>query len=630
MLMVTVKKAFRYVFITLTLFIIQNGLRAQSDSLPAIQLENIMIEGNRLNTPFYEASRNLAVISSSEIVSLPVQSIPEILSYVPGVDIRQRGPIGVQADIGIRGGSFEQTLVLINGIKLTDPQTGHHSLNVPLNISTISQIEVLKGPGARIYGQNAFSGAVNFISRVPQSRYAGIRLYGGQNSLFGGNVELAIPTGKIRQYLSMAHDNSAGYRHNTDFKISNLFYQSELDMGQGKMEILATWVDREFGANGFYASPDFTEQYEEVTTSLISAGYSWEKNKVKIKPRIYWRRNRDNYFFIRNNPEVYENLHVTNVIAGEINGSLESSLGETGFGIEYRKEYINGDWVRGGNPTKSNLDGFQRGNAGMFIEQHIKINQLDITPGVYISHYSDFGWNAFPGLDMGFALTKRTRIYANVGKSFRIPTFYDMYYESPIEKGNPDLVPEEAFSYELGIRYMANGLTAEANLFRQEAEKLIDWVQTPATDSTYYWQAMNFSNINRSGLELSFQWDIRQTAGKQSYFQKLHISYNYIHSNLQERETVSRYTLENLQHQVIIGLNHRLAWKIFHDFKIRLNKRIDENSYWLLDSRIYWSWRNNASMFIEATNWGNTDYTEVMTPMPGRWFRAGITYKLGF
>jgi iron complex outermembrane receptor protein len=181
---------------------------AQIDSTKTVELENIIIQGNRINFSFKESSRNISVMSDVEIKNLPAQSISEILTYIPGVDIRQRGPVGVQADIGIRGGTFEQTLVLINGIKLTDPQTGHHSLNVPVNFSNLKRIEVLKGPGARIYGQNAFSGAVNFITSVPENRYAGIRLYGGQHKLFGGTFDLSLPSEKYNQYISYSHDAS--------------------------------------------------------------------------------------------------------------------------------------------------------------------------------------------------------------------------------------------------------------------------------------------------------------------------------------------------------------------------------------------------------------------------------------
>ena len=169
-------------------------------------MDIIIIQGNRINIPFRETSRNIGVMTDLEIKDLPAQSIPEILSYIPGVDVRQRGPVGVQADIGIRGGTFEQTLVLLNGLKLSDPQTGHHSLNIPLNFTNLTRVEVLKGPGARIYGQNALSGAVNFITEVPENRYAGIRLYGVQYKVFGGTLDLAHPSKSYKQNISFSHD----------------------------------------------------------------------------------------------------------------------------------------------------------------------------------------------------------------------------------------------------------------------------------------------------------------------------------------------------------------------------------------------------------------------------------------
>ena len=223
----------KYISYTIFLISISLGVYAQDDSIRTVKLENIIIQGNRIQFPFTESSRNIAIITDLEIKSLPVASVPEILSYIPGVDIRQRGPVGVQADIGIRGGTFEQTLVLINGMKFTDPQTGHHNLNIPVNLSNLKKIEVLKGPGARIYGQNAFSGAVNLITAIPEERNAGMRFYGGQHKLFGGTLDIAFPGEKYKQYISFSHDASDGYRYNTDFKINNLFYQAEAGLSGG-------------------------------------------------------------------------------------------------------------------------------------------------------------------------------------------------------------------------------------------------------------------------------------------------------------------------------------------------------------------------------------------------------------
>src|SRR5690606_4557270 len=143
---------------------------AQEDSTVIMDLEEITIQENRMKIPFNEVSRNIQVIQRREIETTPARSLQEVLSFVPGVDVRQRGVSGTQANIGIRGGSFDQTLMLLNGIKLTDPQTGHHMMNIPLPLQGISSIDVLKGPGSRIYGQNAYAGAINIITSLPYTK----------------------------------------------------------------------------------------------------------------------------------------------------------------------------------------------------------------------------------------------------------------------------------------------------------------------------------------------------------------------------------------------------------------------------------------------------------------------------
>lgn len=616
----------KYQLLTIALCFPFFNLIAQLDT--TIVMSELVINGNRISTPFPEASRNFQIVTKDEIRRKPVQSVPEILTYMPGVDIRQRGPMGVQSDIGIRGGTFEQTLILLNGIKLTDPQTGHHIMNVPIPMDQIQQIEVLKGPGARIYGQNAFAGAVNFITKAPNEKLIGIRGYGGSFGSYGGSLSLSLPVGSYRQNISLSRDASDGYRHNTDYNINNIFYQSELPTKSGKYELLFGLTDRKFGANGFYASPDFTEQYEEVRTSITSLSYVTELNNFTIKPRVYWRWNRDKYLFVRDNPDIYQNLHFTNTISAEVNSSYSSGLGTTGLGIEYRKEMINGDWVRGGNETKSNLDGFGRDNFGLFLDHRFKIgSRFDVTPGVYVNWYSDFGWNAFPGIDAGYNISNQLRIYGNVGRSYRIPTFYDMYYSSPVEEGNPDLKPEEAISYELGIRYLQRGLSFEANYFVRDASELIDWVYNPV-DSI--WRSNNFQNVRTSGLELSAGLDLTKMIDPNFPIYTISLSYNYLDQNLRQVENIqSRYILEHIRNQVIFGVEHKIVGKLKNSFKMRYIDRVEQEPYLLLDDRLFYEANDRFYIFLEATNLTDQQYTEVMTPMPGRWIRAGINLQIG-
>jgi len=617
----------RYLLFLAVIILSSNILNAQVDT--TIVMSDLIINGNRISMPFSEASRNIQIITKEQIKREPIQSVPEILTYAPGVDIRQRGPMGVQTDIGIRGGTFEQTLILLNGIKLTDPQTGHHIMTIPIPIDNIEQIEVLKGPGARIYGQNAFAGSVNFITKAPEIRKIGVRAYGGSFGSYGGNLNLSLPMGNYKQFVSLSRDASDGYRHNTDYTIGNIFYQSELPSKIGIYELIFGMSDRKFGANGFYASPDYTEQYEEVRTSITSISYKTERNNFEIKPRIYWRWNRDKYLFIRDNPGAYQNLHETNTFGAEINSSYRSKVGITGFGVEYRKEAIIGDWVRGGNESKSNLDGFGRDNIGFFGDHRFKIgSKFDITPGIYINWYSDFGYNAFPGMDFGYNLNNQVRLFGNIGKSYRIPTFYDQYYSSPIEEGNPDLKPEEAITYELGFRYLNDGISFDANYFIRDASQLIDWIYNPIES---IWRAQNFQNITINGLEMVLSLNFQELIDPSFLIYNASISYNYLDQSLDKEENIqSRYALEHIRNQVIIGLEHRIVGNLKNSFKMRYIDRIEQTSYLLIDDRLFYEFNERSNIFLEATNLTNQLYTEVMTPMPGRWIRAGISLDLSF
>lgn len=602
-----------------------NVALAQSDT--TILLQELVISENRLSIPFRESSRNISVVDRQMMRRAPVQSLPEVLSYVPGVDIRQRGPLGVQADIGIRGGTFEQTLVMVNGIKLTDPQTGHHILNVPLHFDNLERVEVLKGGGARIFGQNAFAGAVNFITVVPEQRRLSVRGYGGSFGSYGLAVSMALPSESYGQYLGLAYDASDGYRHNTDYSIANMFYQSEFQALDGDFSLIAGMSDRSFGANGFYASPAFTEQYETVRTGMLSLGYSRRSGPFLIQPRVYYRYNRDKYQFVRSDPGRYQNLHTTHVLAAELNMSYHNALGVTGMGIEWRGESIAGDWLRGGQSSKSNLDGFSRGNAGMFLEHRFRLfSALDLIPGMYTNWSTDFGFAAFPGIDLGYNLYRNVRLYANAGRSYRIPTFYDQHYQSPAESGNPDLLPEEAWAWEAGMRYLGAGAMAEVNYFQRDARQLIDWVFDP---SDSIWRARNFSSVMARGVEMSFGIDLHKIVQAQFPEIRIHGSYNFTELTLaKEEELRSRYALDNIRHQLILGVDHELFLKLHNSFRVRYISRLEQSPYWLVDNRLSWVQSELWTAYLEATNLADQSYTEVMTVMPGRWIRIGLNLTI--
>ncbi len=610
------------IYILSCLFLFVTGFEkvlAQNDSLPEMYLEDLLIEENRLKIPFTISSRSISVLEAEELETLPVQSISGALGFVPGVDVRRRGAMGVQADLSIRGGTFEQSLVLLNGIKLTDPQTGHHMLNLPLNLDNVERIVILKGPGARAFGQNAFAGAINIITRIPEDRKISIANYYGSFNSYGITASLALPDEKYGQYVSFSRDASDGYRYNTDYSINNLFYQSELKVGaRSTLQVQGGYTDREFGANGFYASPDANEQWETIQTGLLSLSYNTRFNKaVELKARAYWRRNDDEYLFVRGQPEIYQNIHQTNVLGGEVNSTIEGKLGTSGFGMEWREEVI----------ESTNLGDWQRSNFGVFAEHHFRLGKFDVTPGLYVNWYSDFGWNAFPGIDAGLLVTPKTRLFASVGRSFRIPTYTDLYYEDPANLGNENLEPENAMSYEAGFRYTDSFLYLQASYFIRNSNNLIDWIKETEESR---WEPRNFTGLQVSGLEFSVEAD-PSLLEKSSPFTHLSLSYTWIDANLDEAQNVtSRYVLENVRHQLTGRANYRFLKSFSHSVAARFLDRVTLDNYWLVDTRLTWQ-QNNVKLFAEVANVFDKDYTEVnLVPMPGRWFRAGLNIDVNF
>jgi iron complex outermembrane receptor protein len=259
---------------------------AQQDTMRL--LNEVPVYANRIQTGFNETSASVIVINAAQLQHTPAISVADALHYYAGVDMRQRGANGVQADAGIRGSTFDQVLILINGIKISDMQTGHHSMNLPIDMDNVERIEILKGPAARVFGQNAFAGAINIITKNPEETFVKLQAVGGENGLGGGRLSASLYENGVGHYLSASRDFSDGYKYNTDYVISNYFYQAGWQNAIGKFSLLTGLADRSFGANGFYASAAFQDQYESVQTSLTALSLQTNpREHIRVDHRLY-------------------------------------------------------------------------------------------------------------------------------------------------------------------------------------------------------------------------------------------------------------------------------------------------------------------------------------------------------
>ena len=600
-------------YFLVSLFISSLIVTAQENKPRIDSLQEVIISSTRIDLPFSKNSRTIQLITAEDMKKAGVTNVADALQQIAGIDIRRRGTNGPQADLYIRGGSFDQTLLLVDGIKVDDAQTGHHTMNLALPIEVIKRIEIIKGPAARIFGQNAFNGAINIITKDVPETDVSLHVQGGSYNQFNADVTAGINLDDSSHIIHYSKNTSEGYRFNTDFDNQNFVLKSTFNKKNLPIAMLISLSDRNFGANGFYASPTAINQYEETMASLIGFSTVIKKGNFTWKPRVYWRRNEDEYVFVRNNPSIYRNLHISNKIAAELNGSYTSNIGITGFGIEAAKVYL----------SSNNLGDNNRFVSTLFLEHRLELfdNKMDITPGVAVTYFSDFKFFAFPGIDIGYQVLDNLRVYGNLGYTYRVPTFTDMNYKSPTTIGNPELEPEKAFSQEIGLKWNTAGFNASVAVFNRDSNRLIDYVKMQNTDP---WQPQNIQDVTTKGFETQLDY----TFAINSFNQKLQLGYSFIEDQVKQSSyNFSQYSVNSMKHQVV-GSYYMQSLKNFtNSILYRYSERTNGDSYSVVDLGAAYTLKAfEFSLF--ANNIFNAEYTETnFVPMPKGNLLFGIRYN---
>ena len=577
-------------------------------------LDTVLIKSTRIDLPFKENARTIQVISAEFIKNSAATNVADLLQQVAGVDIRRRGTAGSQADLYIRGGGFDQTLLLIDGIKMDDAQTGHHTMNAALPIEVIERIEIIKGPAARVFGQNAFTGAINIVTKSTLANTASVNIEAGSFGQLNGSVTVGKEFENSSIIAHVGILTSDGYRHNSDYENKNYLLKGVFNKKEQPIEVIATFFDKKFGANGFYASATATEQYEETQSSLFGASTTFRTEKFKITPRVYWKRGQDEYVYIRDNPSVYRNLHITNKVGVETNASYNSDIGITGFGVDISRVFI----------SSNNLGKRNRTMANLFLEHRFKAlnDKLDITPGVAITYFSDFKFHAFPGLDIGFKLSDNLKAYGNLGVTYRIPTYTDLYYNDRSTIGNSNLKPEEAFAQEIGLKFNSGRFTSSVAIFNRDADNLIDFIRP---DVTSKYEATNIAKVNTKGFELNTDYRFKLN----EFNQTLSFGYNYLNDDiLDQNKDLSRYSLNTLKHQFITRFESKLFKNVRQNIIYKHAERTIGTSYNVWDASVIVA-VNKFNFTVTANNIFNAEYIESgFVPMPPSSLLFGLRYNL--
>lgn len=626
-------------------------------------LDTAIVSASKLNTSLKSANRNVIVLKGKEIENAPVQTISELLDFAAGIDARQRGALGTQTDLSIRGGTYEQVLVMLNGIRLSDPQTGHHLMNLPVSKSQIERIEILLGGGSYIFGGSAFSGAVNIITKDADSNNVSIDAqYGSHNSYSVGFIQNL--KGKNHQTsISLSTTSSDGFKENTDFDIQNISARSNIQAGKYDVNIDGGFTAQNFGAQGFYSSA-FPEQYEKTRTLFLNLGLK-SGDKVKIDRQVYWRRNYDQFQLFREGDGYYHydnglfingrdtvpgwytshNYHRTDVLGGKLEASFKSSLGKTAIGAEYRLEHIVSNNL--GEPLEEPIDipgsrgaytlGAQRQNISLSAE-HSKtlFHKLDLSAALLLNNNSDYDMGLYPAITAGYNIDKKNKVYGSFNKSFRFPSYTDLYYNLGGAKGSKNLKPESSLNYELGYKLLTQKLFFNLSFFRREGKNIIDWIQYSDTSDLL---ASNTSEVNFSGVDATLRFN-EGGFFKALKMDFLEVGYSYLIADHIPVDYESLYVFDYLKNKSTLRAQHtfikNLSWSYSLSFQDRNGSYTDAKSgklveyptILMINTRLSYRYKM-ANIFLSGENLLNKSYYDRgNVQLPGAWFWTGINLTL--
>lgn len=621
------------------------------------ELEEVEVTGSRVPLTVSQAARIVTVLDREAIAAAPVQSINDLLKYAAGVDVRQRGDMGVQTDISIRGGTFDQITILLNGINICDPQTGHNAADFPVELSEIERIEVLEGPAGRVYGTSSLVGAINIVTRTAKDSGAEVFADGGSYGYFKVGAMVSHVKNGLSNQVSGSYSRSDGFSRskagnlNADFKYTRLFYQGRYENYQVDVRWHAGFTNKDYGANTFYSTLS-DEQFEHVRKYYTAVQAETKGDVYHFKPSVYWNRSDDRFEFYRGMPEKSPfNYHQTDVYGVNLNNYIQTFLGKTAFGAEFRNEGVRSTSL--GEPLNSPIKvpgadadftlGLNRTNLSFHLEHNIVLRRFTLSAGVIAvkNTGNEMNFRFYPGVDASYQFARDWKVYASYNTSLRMPTFTELYYSVGGHKADKYLKPEEMQAVEVGVKYLRPGIRGTLSLYRYHGTDMIDWIKDISQGDDAPWQSVNHAVINTMGAEASVLVDIRELMQCDAFVRSVNVSYSYID---QDKETTpnlqSKYALEYLRHKFVAQANFRI-WKLLemnvsYRWQDRMgnyqkgNSMVPYEPYSLVDARFLWN-APQYKIYVEGNNLLNkTYYDHGNIPQPGIWVRAGASYRFKF
>jgi iron complex outermembrane receptor protein len=630
-----------------------------SDSIREELLEDVEVLSTRVPLTAEQAPRQVTVLQAEDINAAAVHSINDLLEYAVGVDVRQRGEFGVQTDISVRGGNFDQITLLLNGINISSPHTGHLSADFPVTVQDIERIEILEGPAARVFGTSAFTGVINIVTKSPaplsptddpRNAFGGrAHLYGGSYGYAGGDLSLqsAHTLGQktsLTNLLSGGYSRSDGATPNSDFGSTRAFYQGKLRHKQLQLDGQLGYSYKDFGANTFYgaASTDQWESNERYIAALrmrLPMGEHWN-----LSADGHWNRWFDHYQWHRGT-NVYGNFHKVDASGLHANLGYSTAHQRTSLGYEIRFEGIYStrlgepldpsEYVKtGGHDANDSIRYTHHGsrqNHNIYLEHDILLDSWTFSLGLLANHNTglDSKWRIYPGIDISWHPTHEWKVFGSWNMALRMPTYTDLYYSGVNIIGNQDLKPEKTMDVSLGARYRHRGWRAEVQAFYSHKTDMIDWVIFANEADGKTFRSTNFKSDN-TGVEVNLAF-FPAEIWSNTPLQKFGVQWAYLNeeSKYDEEILASTYAMMFLRHKLIVQAETRIVSHLNLAANWRFMDRIgaENPSYALLDLRLSWD-ANRWSIYADVNNALDKTYYEYEHILqPGILFKGGFKWR---
>lgn len=579
----------------------------------SLQLTEVNVTGHR---PEVESGsmRLVTTLTAEEVQLLPVKTIADLLQYIPGLDVRQRGASGVQMDPSIRGGSAKQVKVLLNGIDMTDPQTEHYTMDIPIDALLIERIEVLQGTN---YAIDAFSGAINIITKETDGKPLTVKgqMTAGEYGLV--HPSLAVRVHQNDWYLnsSASYNRSEGFVFNTDYQIVNAFVQT----GYKGLDIQLGAQMKDAGANSFYTTK-YPDQFDATRTALgaLSYHHRWQSG-WSIQANAYYRAHYDRYELHRGTPL---NRHWTHTSGAHIDGAWSNEWSKTTAGMEIRDEYI----------QSTNIGTHNRLQLRYFAEQRFFYRGLSAAVGAAGIWNTQFGHDWSVGANIGYEPIKGLHLFANVNRAIRVPSFTDLYYHSATQLSDSLTKPEKAVQVELSAQYSYQHWYASVAGYYRWGRDIIDWIK-PADPNVIIWRCTNNSKVNAAGMEA--------TVGVYGYewIKRVELSYAFCHVAADAGGMMSLYVLDYLRHKATLRIEHKIYKGFGASWSLSFRQREGEytslegvveryHPVWLLDGCVYWH-NDFMKVSVEAKNMADQLYYDFSgVVQPRHWVTATVQFTL--